>query len=206
MAGRIFVNYRRDDSASHALNVAQYLEATFGKRNVFLDIDRMRAGQSFPTVLKERLSASKVMLAIIGPSWIELKGENGQRRLDDPSDWVRLEIATALQSGTVVIPVLVGGASLPRKGDLPPDLQPLTDQHAVTITTNGFRNEMAGLARDIRAIPGPLPWGKIGGGTAAALAVVLGAWTAAYQLGMPVWVPFAGVSDPAGLTPLHYGR
>ncbi len=196
MAGRIFVNYRRDDSASHALNVAQYLEATFGKRNVFLDIDRMRAGQSFPTVLKERLSASKVMLAIIGPSWLELKGEDGQRRLDDPSDWVRLEIATALSNGMTVIPVLVGGARLPRKVELPPDLQALTDQHAVTVTTNGFRNEMAGLARDIRAIPGPLPWGLIGGGAAAALVVVLGGWTAAYQLGVPVWVPFPRVSDP----------
>ncbi len=200
MAGRIFVNYRRDDSASHALNVAQYLEATFGKRNVFLDIDRMRAGQSFPTVLKERLSASKVMLAVIGPKWLELRNEHGERRIADASDWVRLEIATALQSGTVVIPVLVGGATLPRKGDLPPDLQPLTDQHAVTVTTNGFRNEMAGLARDIRAIPGPMPWGMIGGGAAAVLAVVLGGWTAAYQLGVPVWVPGRNATtivDPA---------
>ena len=98
---------------------------------------------------------------------------------------------------TVVIPVLVGGATLPRKGDLPPDLQALTDQHAVTVTTNGFRNEMAGLARDIRAIPGPLPWGMIGGGTAAALALVLGGWVGAYQLGVPVWVPSVGRVEPA---------
>ncbi len=201
MPGKIFVNYRRDDSASHALNVAQYLEATFGKSHVFLDIDRMRAGQSFPTVLKERLSASKVMLAVIGPSWLTLKGEDGQRRIDDPSDWVRLEIATALTSGTVVIPVLVGGAALPRKSDLPPVLQALTDQHAVTVTTNGFRNEMAGLARDIRAIPGPLPWSKIGGGTAAVLAIALGGWGFAYQLGVPVWWPVKAVSAPPVPTP-----
>src|SRR5262245_58499099 len=115
MAGRIFVNYRRDDSASHALNVAQYLEATFANRNVFLDIDRMRAGQSFPNVLRERLSVSKVMLAVIGPNWLDLRNEQGQRRLDDPSDWVRLEIAAALKSGKIVVPVLVGGARLPRK-------------------------------------------------------------------------------------------
>lgn len=199
MAGRrIFVNYRRDDSAAHALNVAQYLEATFGKSNVFLDIDRMRAGQSFPTVLRERLQASKVMLAVIGPQWLILKNDEGQRRLDDPADWVRLEIATALQSGVVVIPVLVGGASLPRKAELPADLQPLTDQHAVTITTNGFRNEMAGLARDIRAIPGPKPWGMVGGATAAGLALVLGGWALAYQLGVPVWVPWSSARVDAG--------
>ena len=63
---------------------------------------------------------------------------------------MRLEIATGLGSGIAVIPVLVGGTRLPRKADLPVELQPLTDQHAVTVTTNGFRNEMAGLARDIR--------------------------------------------------------
>lgn len=187
---RIFVNYRRDDSASHALNLAQYLEATFGRRNVFLDIDRMRAGQSFPTVLKERLQASKVMLAVIGPQWLELRNDQGQRRIVDAADWVRLEIATALQSGVVVIPVLVGGAGLPRKADLPPDLQTLVDQHAVTITTNGFRNEMAGLVRDIRAIPGPKPWGTISGVTAAGLALALGGWALAYQQGVPVWVPW----------------
>ena len=66
MAGKIFVNYRRDDSAAHALNVAQYLEREFGSRNVFIDVDRMKAGQKFPAVLVERLTASRVMVAVIG--------------------------------------------------------------------------------------------------------------------------------------------
>jgi len=186
MAGRIFVNYRRDDSASQALNVALYLEVTFGKRNVFLDIDRMRAGQSFPVVLEERLAACEVMLAIIGPHWLTLRDDQGQRRLDDPDDWVRLEIATALASGTVVIPVLVGGATLPRKVELPPALQALSDQQAVTLTTTGFRNEMAGLARDIRALPRPLPWGRLGSILAAGLALVLIGWVVLIQIGVPL--------------------
>lgn len=86
MAGKIFVNYRRDDSAPHALSIAQYLEREFGRANVFLDIDRMRAGEKFPKVLEERLAVSKVMLVVIGPQWLTLKGQDGTRRLDDPED------------------------------------------------------------------------------------------------------------------------
>ncbi len=170
MPGKIFVNYRRDDSAAHALNVAQYLERTFGASNVFLDIDRMRAGQNFPDVLNDKLSACKVMIAVIGPSWVTLTNDDGQRRLDDPEDWVRLEIAHALKRNIAVIPILVGGAVLPKKSDLPDDLKPLLQRHVATITTNGFRNEMAGLVRDIRVIQQGLPWGKV---SAALLAIVL---------------------------------
>jgi hypothetical protein len=195
---RIFVNYRRDDSAAHALNVAQYLEGAFGKRNVFLDIDRMRAGQSFPAVLRERLKASKVMLVMIGPNWLDLRDEKGQRRLNDPADWVRLEIVTALQSGVVLIPVLVGGASLPRKADLPPDLQPIVDQHAVIITTNGFRNEMAGLAKDIRALLWRRSWGLIGSAASVSMALIIGVWAVAYRQGEPIWMPWLSVSTNEG--------
>lgn len=72
MAGKIFVNYRRDDSAAHALGVAQYLEGRFGAKNVFIDIDRIRAGESFPKVLAEKLAKCKVLVAVIGPSWLTL--------------------------------------------------------------------------------------------------------------------------------------
>ena len=196
MAGKIFVNYRRDDSAANALNVAQYLEREFGARNVFLDIDRMRAGQDFPSVLKDKLSACKVMIAVIGPTWLTIKGDDGKRRLDDPEDWVRLEIAHALQRNIAVIPVLVGGAALPKKADLPDDLKPLLQRHVATITTNGFRHEMAGLARDIKAIPGETkPWGKIAAGAAA---LALGGYVAAYAAGAPVWWP--GVPGEGGTT------
>ena len=155
MARRIFVNHRRDDSAPHALNVAQYLEREFGGANVFLDIDRLRAGEKFSRVLEERLAASAVMIAIIGPQWLTATDDEGQRRLDDPEDWVRMEISRALARGIPVIPVLVAGAPLPKKGQLPEALRPLIEHHVATLTTNGFRNEMAGLARDIRSLLSP---------------------------------------------------
>ena len=181
MTRRIFVNYRRDDSAPHALNVAQYLEREFGGANVFLDIDRLRAGEKFSRVLEERLAASAVMIAIIGPQWLTATDDDGQRRLDDPEDWVRMEISRALARGIPVIPVLVAGAPLPKKGQLPEALRPLIEHHVATLTTNGFRNEMAGLARDIRSLLSPRKrWPFV----AAASATVLAAIAAAIFLGL----------------------
>lgn len=155
MRGRIFISYRRDDSASQALNIAQYLEKQFGASNVFIDVNRIKSGEAFPEVLKKRLDESAVVLAIIGPNWLNASDAQGNRRLDDAQDWVRLEIASALRRKMKVIPVLVGGQSAPPKAtDLPEPLQALSAQHAAVITTNGFRYEMAGLAGDVRAIVG----------------------------------------------------
>src|SRR6516162_2273813 len=137
MAGKIFINYRRDDSDAYALAVARYL----GKRNIFIDVDR------FKTVLEDKLRQCKVMLAIIGPNWVDARDEKtGNRRIDDPEDWVRVEIERALAQKIPVIPVLVAGATLPSKSDLPQSLQPLLDHHSATVTT---RHGVAGLARDV---------------------------------------------------------
>lgn len=157
MTGKIFINYRRDDSAAHALNIAQYLEREFGSKNIFIDVDRLGAGQDFPSVLQEKLDQCSVMIAVIGPRWLTLTDESGKRRIDDPDDWVRLEISNSLARKIAVIPVVVGGASLPNKSDLPEELRPILRRHAATLTTHGFRNEMAGLKRDILEIPGFRP-------------------------------------------------
>jgi formylglycine-generating enzyme required for sulfatase activity len=158
VAAKIFLNYRREDSAARALNIAQYLERAFCARDVFIDIDRIRSGQHFLQVLEERLAASKVMLVVIGKSWLEIRNSDGQRRIDDPQDWVRLEIAGAFAKKLSIIPVLVDGAALPLKGELPDVLKPLSDQQTANVNHNTFRNDMAGLTRDIRAILG-WPWG-----------------------------------------------
>jgi formylglycine-generating enzyme required for sulfatase activity len=191
MAGKIFINYRRDDSASHALAVAQYFEKKFGKSNIFIDVDRLRAG------LKYKLRQCKVMLAIIGPNWVDARDEKtDSRRIDDPEDWVRVEIERALAQKIPVIPVLVAGATLPSKGDLPQSLQPLLEHHSVTVTTNGFRHEMAGLARNVADLTMRRPWSRmvaaasaliLGGYLVAhASALILGGYLVAHQLGAPV--------------------
>ena len=151
MAGRIFINYRRDDSAAHALNIAQYLEKEFCSESVFIDIDRLRPGEKFPHVLAKHLQQCEVMIAVIGPNWLTQLDPGGNRRIDNPEDWVRLEIQQALERDICVIPVTVNGAALPSKTELPTDISALVDRQAVNVTTRGFRHELAGLTRDIRA-------------------------------------------------------
>ncbi len=159
MPSKIFISYRRQDSAANALGIGQYLEHEFGRKNVFIDVD-MRAGTKFPAVLEQRLAECKVMLVLIGPDWLNAKDEHGHRRLDDPNDWVRLEIAHALRRNITVIPVRVNGTELPSKKVLPEDIQGLLDHQAVSVTIASFRNDMSGLVRDIRSIPNPRRWGR----------------------------------------------
>jgi hypothetical protein len=154
-AGRkIFISYRRQDTAASALpiSIGQYLAREFGSRNVFIDVD-MRSGTKFSEMLEKRLSECKVLLALIGPGWLNAQDDQGRRRLDDPNDWVRLEITRALNRSITVIPVRVGGTGLPKRADLPEEIRGLIDHQAAVVSTEGFRNEMVGLARDIRGIP-----------------------------------------------------
>ena len=83
MPKKIFISYRRDDSAANALGIGQYLEHEFGSKNVFIDVD-MRARSNFPSILEQRLAECKVMLVLIGPNWPDAKDALGGRRLDAP--------------------------------------------------------------------------------------------------------------------------
>ena len=155
MPGKIFINYRRDDSAPHALNIAQYMEKAFGTGNVFIDVDHIKLGENFETVLEGKLKECAVLLAIMGPNWANARDAQGNKRLDDANDWVRMEIVRAVKRGIKVIPVLVGGATTPPSvTSVPDDLAPVLKHQAAVITTNGFRYEMAGLATDVRTIVG----------------------------------------------------
>jgi hypothetical protein len=190
MAGKIFINYRRDDSAPHAISIAQYLERTFGARNVFIDVDRIRSGDNFITVLDQRLAVCSVLLAIIGPNWLEARDGAGHRRLDDPDDWVRTEIERALKRGIKIIPVLIAGASLPTRDALPDSLKPLLQSQAAIVSINNFRHEMAGLSGDIRTIVGPDRRPLIIKGLAAAGALALA--LLAFKLGLSSLSPTSG--------------
>src|SRR5262245_39828186 len=103
MPGKIFVNYRRDDERSTAARIRDRLAATFGDANIFLDVDDLLAGQRFDTELEKALGQTDVFLAVIGPRWLQLLDE---REASGERDYVREEIAGALQRGIVIIPVL----------------------------------------------------------------------------------------------------
>ena len=133
MAGT-FISYRRDDAAGYAGRLRESLERRLGSTRVFRDVDALQPGQDFVQAIESRLASCGVMLVVIGRDWLDAKVDSGSRRLDDPYDFVRLEVAAGLaRSDVLVVPVLVEGASMPAAADLPEDVRPLARRHAVSV-------------------------------------------------------------------------
>ena len=130
---RIFISYRRADDSWPARWLADWLAGRFGAGVVFQDVDSIQPGDDFAADIEAAVGACAVLLAVIGPQWLAAEGDAG-RRLDDPRDWVRLEIEAAIKRGVRVIPVLVDGARMPSASDLPPSLQDLARRQAVTLS------------------------------------------------------------------------
>ena len=140
--GHIFISYRRADSEGYAGRIYDRITPHFGADAVFMDVDTIDAGVDFVRVLEEAVQSCDVLVALIGRRWLDLKDENGVRRLDNHEDFVRIEIATALGRDIRVIPVLVGGASMPGSTELPENLQPLARRNALTVDHATFHADM----------------------------------------------------------------
>ncbi|TVP68988.1 MAG: TIR domain-containing protein [Leptolyngbya sp. LCM1.Bin17] len=125
VAKAIFISYRRCDSIDIVGRIYDRLVAHFGANSVFKDVDSIPFGVNFRQHLEREVSHCPVLLAVIGPEWLTMADQQGHRRLDDPADWVRVEIEAALKRDSLVIPVLVGGASIPGDTDLPDSLRGL---------------------------------------------------------------------------------
>jgi hypothetical protein len=121
MSGQIFISYRREDSSPWAGRLYDRLHDRFPQHGIFMDVDNLPPGVDFVEALEKSVAACDVQLVVIGKRWLMARDEKRRRRLSKPEDFVRLEIATALQRGIGVIPVLVDGASMPRSADLPED-------------------------------------------------------------------------------------
>ena len=130
---RIFLSYRRDDSSGHTGRLYDRLSHHFGRINLFMDVDTIALGLDFVEAIQDAVGACDVLLAVIGPQWLTSTDLLGHRRLDNLEDFVRLEITTALERKIRVIPVLVGGASMPRSTELPGVLQPLAHRQALVV-------------------------------------------------------------------------
>jgi len=137
--GQIFVSYRRDTSAMSAGRLYDRLSSHFASNQIFMDVDTIEPGVDFVRTIEEAVTACDVLIAVIGGHWLTSSDEKRRRRLDNPEDFVRIEIATALKRGIRVIPVLVEGASMPRSRDLPNDLKPLVRRQALEVSHNRFR-------------------------------------------------------------------
>jgi hypothetical protein len=154
---RVLVSYRRDDSSGHAGRLFDRLTAALGPGTTFIDIDSIRPGEDFVNEIRNAVASSHVLIALIGKNWLDIRGEDRGRRLDDPADFVRLEIATALERNMLVIPALVQDARMPHEKDLPPDLAPLARRQAIEISDTRFNQDVERLIEVIResgAVPG----------------------------------------------------
>jgi formylglycine-generating enzyme required for sulfatase activity len=130
---RIFLSYRRDDSRADAGRLFDRLGQYFGRDNLFMDVDTIALGVDFVQAIQDAVGSCDVLLAVIGRQWLTSTDPQGQRRLDNPEDFVRLEITTALERRIRVIPVLVGGAAMPRSAELPDVLQPLARRQTLVV-------------------------------------------------------------------------
>jgi hypothetical protein len=141
----VFISYRRGDSEGQARALSIELEELLSKECVFMDVDSIALGRDFRQVLQESLQACDVMLALIGPNWLEAKDSAGNRRLDSAGDFVRQEIASALKRNIAVTPVLLQGASMPPPDRLPDDLKDLAFR-------NGFELSHTRWVSDVKEL------------------------------------------------------
>ncbi len=175
MAG-IFINYRRDDAPGVAGRLFDYLAGRFSREDLFMDVDAMKPGVDFAKQLDAQVSHCRVLLAVIGPHWLDTKDKTGARRLDNEKDYVRIELASALKRDIAVIPVLVDGATMPPAESLADDLKPLAFRHALELRHSRFSADADAI---VHALESAVPRRRnlmplIGAAVAAVLVVAAG--------------------------------
>lgn len=149
----IFINYRRQDSQSAAGRLADHIKENMVGVPVFRDVETIEPGVDFIEAINRALESCGVLLAVIGPHWVSLTDAAGRRRLDNPNDYTRLEITTALKRNDVrVIPVLVEGAQMPEPDDLPEDLQALCRRNAIELTDKRWNFDVSQLIEALRKV------------------------------------------------------
>jgi hypothetical protein len=195
MLGRIFINYRRGDAIAAAGRLHDRLAGVFGRDNLFMDVEHIPAGVDFVGYLEQQVAACDVFLAVIGTSWLDARTEAGVRRLDDPEDFVVVEIAAALARDIRVIPVLIDGAEMPRTEDLPEAIRGLARRNAVNVRNAQFGPDADILIEKIsEALKlGPKPvagrWPILAAGIGG---LMIAAIVGAYYAGVPL--PWSGAA------------
>ena len=151
---KIFINYRRQDSEGYVGRLYDHLAQHFPPENLFMDVTNIEPGEDFVQALEAAVAECAVFIAIIGPQWLAAADENGQRRLEQENDFVRLEIASALRQNKLIIPVLVGRAQMPSPADLLEDIAPLARRNAVELSHQRFAYDVEQLVERIKnAVP-----------------------------------------------------
>ena len=163
MLGGVFISYRREDSGGYAGRIYDRLAGVLGSDNVFFDVDSIAPGVDFIDTLSDRVGRCDALVALIGKQWLTIADAEKRRRLDDPNDFVRIEIEAALNRGIRVIPVLVDGATLPNSQDLPPSLQNLPRRQGIEISLARFNSDVERLNQALAELEKELSGGAAAG-------------------------------------------
>ncbi len=147
----IFINYRRDDAPGVAGRLYDHLARSFSHGELFIDVDAIKPGLDFVKQLDTQVSQCDVLLAIIGPHWLNAADDKGRRRLEGDHDYVRIEIASALKRDIPVIPVLIDGAAMPTEAELPEDLASLARRHALELRHTRFAADAEAIVQALHA-------------------------------------------------------
>jgi hypothetical protein len=145
--GRIFISYRREETAYPAGWLFERLAEHFGHQQVFKDVDSIELGDDFVQMITRAVGSCDVLLALIGDQWLTITDVHGRRRLDDPDDFVRLEIEAALTRNVRIIPILVDGANMPRADELPAGLAGVVRRQALELSPSRFEYDTSRLLK-----------------------------------------------------------
>lgn len=150
---RIFISYRRSDSAGTTGRIYDHLVTAFGRENIFKDVDDIPLGVDFAAHLDREIAQCQVVLAIIGRTWVTVTETGSNRRLDNPNDLVRIEIESALNRDIPVIPVLLDGVIMPKQTQLPSSLQLLARRNGISVGHDPrFHSDVTRLIKGIQTL------------------------------------------------------
>jgi hypothetical protein len=150
----IFLSYRREDASGWAGRLYEHLVRDWGPDHVFIDIDNIAPGEDFRKAIARTMETCDVVMVVIGPSWVDVRDAAGRRRLDQEGDTHRAEVVAALSADVRVIPVLVGGATMPEPSDLPGPMQDLAYRNAAIVEDRRFASDVDALQHTLRALTG----------------------------------------------------
>lgn len=149
-SAKVFISYRRDDAAGHAGRLYDQINNYFGDRvRVFMDVDSIAPGEDFVNVIENAVGKCEILIAVIGRDWLTITDQTGKRRLDNPEDFNRVEIAAALNRNVRVIPVLVQDATMPSREQLPEALGSLSRRNAIELSDARWKYDVDRLIKVI---------------------------------------------------------
>jgi len=146
---KVFISYRRDDSAAYSRLLLQSLQEYMDESNIFMDIIKIHDGEDFVDAINDAVFNCDVLIAIIGKNWIDCRNQKGEQRIMQEDDFVRLEVAVALREKRLVIPVLVGGSTMPSVDELPEDIMALSRRQARELSDSRWEYDVSQLVKTL---------------------------------------------------------